>query len=218
MTAARNKAAQAEDPKAAQAAALVPEAEPETKGTATKAKDKTPKTHAILEGETRSLCGIWHQDPRLTEYTDNEDPTCLVCQARMRALAEGKTPKARAKVETTTITCGKCGAERELYPHQIGTVTLCIACTKKARRLRHAKARAERKAPEKAAISRRGIELAEGVFTSLDLDGTMFADDIPAKARLVALYKVRKALDDAILRTREELGLTKQTEEAETEE
>lgn len=112
-------------------------------------KNKTAtKTHWVPEGKDRTLCGIYHLDPRMTAADSKEEVTCAVC---LKVLA-GPTgeKKSRAKAERMTIQCADCGAEREIYAYQYGIVTRCGTCQKKYRRRKGAAKRRERTKARKA--------------------------------------------------------------------
>ena len=112
-------------------------------------KNKTAtKTHWVPEGKDRTLCGIFHLDPRMTAASSQEEVTCAVC---LKVLA-GPTgeKKSRAKAERMTIQCADCGAEREIYAYQYGIVTRCGTCQKKYRRRKGAAKRRERMKARKA--------------------------------------------------------------------
>ena len=112
-------------------------------------KNKTAtKTHWVPEGKDRTLCGIYHLDPRMTAADSKEEVTCAVC---LKVLA-GPTgeKKSRAKAERMTIQCADCGAEREIYAYQYGSVTRCGTCQKRYRRRKGAAKRRERMKARKA--------------------------------------------------------------------
>ena len=112
-------------------------------------KNKTAtKTHWVPEGKDRTLCGIYHLDPRMTAADSKEEVTCAVC---LKVLA-GPTgeKKSRTKAERMTIQCADCGVDHEIYAYQYGIVTRCGTCQKRYRRRKGAAKRRERTKASKA--------------------------------------------------------------------
>ena len=110
-------------------------------------KKKTEaKLHWVPEGKDRTLCGIFHLDPRMTKADSQEEVTCAVCLKALSATGGKK----RKKAERVTIQCADCGAEREIYAYQYGTVTRCETCQKRYRRRKTATKRRARVKARKA--------------------------------------------------------------------
>ena len=153
-------------------------------------KNKTAtKTHWVPEGKDRTLCGIFHLDPRMTAASSQEEVTCAVC---LKVLA-GPTgeKKSRAKAERMTIQCADCGAEREIYAYQYGIVTRCGTCQKRYRRRKGAAKRRERTKARRAEkrLSFKGAVLAHKEDAQILLEE--HKDD---KAMLQAIIECAKAM------------------------
>ena len=153
-------------------------------------KNKTAtKTHWVPEGKDRTLCGIYHLDPRMTAADSKEEVTCAVC---LKVLA-GPTgeKKSRAKAERMTIQCADCGKSHEIYAYQYGIVTRCGTCQKRYRRRKGAAKRRERmkaRKAEKRLILQGDIAASQGDAFRL-LEG--HKDD---KAMLHAVIREARAL------------------------
>ena len=153
-------------------------------------KNKTAtKTHWVPEGKDRTLCGIYHLDPRMTAASSQEEVTCAVC---LKVLA-GPTgeKKSRAKAERMTIQCADCGAEREIYAYQYGIVTRCGTCQKRYRRRKTA---AKRKERTKARKAEKRIILQQEIGSKADDASILLLPYQADKAMLHAVIREARAL------------------------
>lgn len=179
-----------EDPKPIQVdqpATVIPA---EGKAASPEHKNKTAtKTHWVPEGKDRTLCGIFHLDPRMTAADSKEEVTCAVC---LKVLAgPSDTKRSRAKAERVTIQCADCGAEREIYAYQYGIVTRCGTCQKRYRRRKGAAKRRERTKARKAEkrLSFKGAVLAHKEDAQILLE-----EHKGDKAMLQAIIECAKAM------------------------
>ena len=157
-------------------------------------KNKTAtKTHWVPEGKDRTLCGIYHLDPRMTAADSKEEVTCAVC---LKVLAgPSDTKRSRAKAERVTILCADCNTPREIYAYQQGTVTRCDVCQKRYRRRKTA---SKRRLRMKARKAEERLLLQEGIATmgrrkAVDASVLLmpYAED---KAMLYAVIREARAL------------------------
>lgn len=153
-------------------------------------KNKTvTKTHWVPEGKDRTLCGIYHLDPRMTAASSQEEVTCAVC---LKVLA-GPTgeKKSRAKAERMTIQCADCGVDHEIYAYQYGSVTRCGTCQKRYRRRKGAAKRRERMKARRAEkrLSFKGAVLAHKEDAQILLE-----EHKGDKAMLQAIIECAKAM------------------------
>lgn len=165
----------------------ITDAASEGKAATPAAKEKSKsKLHFVPEGKDRTLCGIFHLDPRMTAAEDEASVTCAVCLKALNA-----EPKAASKAKATKITiqCETCGKDHEIYEYQYGIVTRDPLCQKKYRRQKGAakrriktKARkAIKRAEYEAAIDAK-IEDAQNLLMDYEQDKAMLAAVI-AEAR-----------------------------------
>ena len=153
-------------------------------------KNKTAtKTHWVPEGKDRTLCGIFHLDPRMTAASSQEEVTCAVC---LKVLA-GPTgeKKSRAKAERMTIQCADCGAEREIYAYQYGIVTRCGTCQKRYRRRKGAAKRRER---TKARKAEKRLSFKSAVLAHKEDAQILLEEHKGDKAMLQAIIECAKAM------------------------
>lgn len=153
-------------------------------------KNKTAtKTHWVPEGKDRTLCGIFHLDPRMTAASSQEEVTCAVC---LKVLA-GPTgeKKSRAKAERMTIQCADCGAEREIYAYQQGIVTRCDVCQKRYRRR---KTSLKRRIKVKARKAEKRIILQQEIGSKADDASILLLPYQADKAMLHAVIREARAL------------------------
>ncbi len=153
-------------------------------------KNKTAtKTHWVPEGKDRTLCGIYHLDPRMTAADSKEEVTCAVC---LKVLAgPSDTKRSRAKAERMTIQCADCGAEREIYAYQYGIVTRCDVCQKRYRRRKGAAKRRER---TKARKAEKRIILQQEIGSKADDASILLLPYQADKAMLHAVIREARAL------------------------
>lgn len=153
-------------------------------------KKKTEgKLHWVPEGKDRTLCGIFHLDPRMHAAGTEEEVTCAVCLKVLAGPAGEK--KSRTKAERMTIQCADCGVDHEIFAYQYGSVTRCGTCQKRYRRRKGAtkrrnrvKARkAEKRLLLKASIEAKGDE-AKALLVGFEGDKAMLAAII-VEARLL---------------------------------
>jgi hypothetical protein len=90
-------------------------------------KVKEEKTHLLREDGQRTLCGIWHEDPRAKEHTVTEAPTCGTCAAILAASLKPKAEKKSKAKPPVEISCEVCGAVRMVRAQDVGRVKRCEA-------------------------------------------------------------------------------------------
>lgn len=152
-------------------------------------KNKTAtKTHWVPEGKDRTLCGIFHLDPRMTAASSQEEVTCAVC---LKVLAGPSEKKPREKAERIVIQCADCGAEREIYAYQYGTVTRCETCQKRYRRRKTA---TKRRARVKARKAEKRLILKEEIGSKADDASILLLPYQADKAMLHAVIREARAL------------------------
>lgn len=162
----------------------------EGKAASPEQKKKTEsKLHWVPKGKDRTLCGIFHLDPRMTEADSYEEITCAVC---LKVLA-GPTgeKKSRAKAERVTIACSDCGTQREIYAYQQGTVTRCDVCQKRYRRR---KTSLKRRIKVKARKAEKRIILQQEIGTRADDASILLLPYQADKAMLHAVIREARAL------------------------
>lgn len=153
-------------------------------------KKKTEgKLHWVPEGKDRTLCGIFHLDPRMHAAGTEEEVTCAVC---LKVLA-GPTgeKKSRAKAERMTIQCADCGVDHEIYAYQYGSVTRCGTCQKRYRRRKGA---AKRRNRVKARKAEKRLLLKTAIEAKADLAHDYllpYADD---RAMLAAIVQAAREM------------------------
>ena len=168
----------------------ITDAASEGKAATPAAKEKSKsKLHFVPEGKDRTLCGIFHLDPRMTAADTVETVTCAVC-LKVLAGPSGEK-KSKAKAERITIQCETCGKDHEIYEYQYGIVTRDPLCQKKYRRQKGA---AKRRIKTKARKAAKRIEMkasiesksdeAKALLTGLESDKAMLAAVI-VEARLM---------------------------------
>lgn len=152
-------------------------------------KNKTAtKTHWVPEGKDRTLCGIFHLDPRMHAAGTEEEVTCAVC---LKVLAGPSEKKPREKAERIVIQCADCGAEREIYAYQYGTVTRCETCQKRYRRRKTA---TKRRARVKARKAEKRLILKEEIGRKADDASILLLPYQADKAMLHAVIREARAL------------------------
>lgn len=152
------------------------------------AKEKArTKLHWVSEGAERTLCGIYHLDPRMTAAEQQEEVTCAVCLKVLSGPREGKAPKGKA--ERVTIQCATCGKDHEIYAYQQGIVTRDPVCQKKYRR---SLTRDKRKGRNKARRAERKLSLQTDITGKLaDAQALLMGAD---KAMLMAVIQTARTL------------------------
>ena len=154
-------------------------------------KKKTEgKLHWVPEGKDRTLCGIFHLDPRMTAADSKEEVTCAVC---LKVLAgPSDTKRSRAKAERVTILCADCNTPREIYAYQQGTVTRCDVCQKRYRRRKTA---SKRRLRMKARKAEKRLLMQEGIATKAVDASVLLMPYAEDKAMLHAVIRAaREAL------------------------
>lgn len=153
-------------------------------------KKKTgSKLHWVPEGKDRTLCGIFHLDPRMTPASTTEEVTCAVC-LKVLAGPSGEK-KSRTKAERVTISCSDCGIQREIYSYQQGIVTRCDTCQKKYRRR---KTSLKRRIKVKARKAEKRLLLQQGIGEKADDASILLLPYQADKAMLHAVIREARAL------------------------
>lgn len=154
-------------------------------------KKKTEgKLHWVPEGGDRTLCGIYHLDPRMTAADTKEEVTCAVCLKVLAGPSEGKKAS-RAKAERMTIQCADCGTDHTIFAYQYGSVTRCGTCQKRYRRRKGAAKRRERTKARKAA---RRVEMKASIEAKTDEAKALLVGFEGDKAMLAAIVAQARLL------------------------
>lgn len=146
------------------------------------------KLHFVPEGKDRTLCGIFHLDPRMTAAEDQASVTCAVCLKALNA-----EPKAASKAKATKITiqCETCGKDHEIYEYQYGIVTRDPLCQKKYRRQKGA---AKRRIKTKSRKAAKRLQMACDIQSRMGDAGELLAGKSGDKALLKAVIDVAKSM------------------------
>lgn len=153
------------------------------------AKEKTKsKLHFVPEGKDRTLCGIFHLDPRMTAAEDQASVTCAVC---LKALNAEPKSASKAKATRITIQCETCGKDHEIYEYQYGIVTRDPLCQKKYRRQKGA---AKRRIKTKARKAEKRLLFKEAVTGKTDEAKALLVGFETDKAMLAAVIAEARAM------------------------
>ena len=144
------------------------------------------KLHWVPEGKDRTLCGIFHLDPRMTAADSQDQVTCAVCLKVLNA-----EPKAASKAKATKITiqCETCGKDHEIYEYQYGIVTRDPLCQKKYRRQKGA---TKRRIKTKARKAARRVEMRTSIEAKMEDAVKLISEYAGDKAMLAAIVAVAR--------------------------
>lgn len=166
----------------------ITDAASEGKAATPAAKEKSKsKLHFVPEGKDRTLCGIFHLDPRMTAADTVETVTCAVC-LKVLAGPSGEK-KSKAKAERITIQCETCGKDHEIYEYQYGIVTRDPLCQKKYRRQKGA---AKRRIKTKARKAIKRAEYEAAIDAKIEDAQNLLMDYEQDKAMLAAIVAVAR--------------------------